>query len=386
MPIVPMSSARTRAETLVREAFLLQGSELPCSPHGGGDRFLFDPFEVNDQVIADWREAHLDAVVVPTFCMGLDPHAGVVRQLAAWNSVLHDHRDQLLRVTTGADFELARASGRIGVLISLHFGDHFRTLGDVDFFHRLGERSSTVVVRGHNAIGSAHHERYESGLTHFGCAIVQRMNEVGMAVDIAHANERTSLDVLDIATKPVYVSHACAYGLSPHEKNKSDEVLRKLGEGGGLIAVQPASQLVRPVEPVELTHFVDQIEYIARIAGPQSVGLGFEEPYQGWGHFQGQNRPVQSVTFQKGEISDAKLAATPRPVNQHHIPELMTRDRYTVLTAALIDRGFSDEEIRGFLGENTRRVFSTIMAGDGKPRDYESDFRAVHTNIGHIAH
>nr|WP_064569856.1 membrane dipeptidase [Gordonia sp. LAM0048] len=386
MTTLVSSRARSRAEDLVREAFLVQGAELPCSPNGDSDRFLFDPFEVNDTVIEDWRQAHLDVVVCPTFCMDLDPYNGVIRQLAAWNSVLHDHRDQLVRISTGADFDSARASGRIGVLISLHFGDHFRTLDDIDYFHRLGQRSSTIVVRGHNAIGSAHHERYEAGLTNFGCAAVQRMNSVGVAVDIAHANERTSLDVLDISTRPTYVSHACAYALSPHEKNKSDEVLRKLGAGGGLIALQPASQLVRPQEPVHVNHFVDQIEYVARVAGPETVGLGFEEPYQGWGHFQGENRPVQSVTFTRGEISEEKLAETPRPKNQHHIPELMTRDRYTVLATALIERGFAEDEIRGFLGENTKRVFSVIMAGDGAPRSYESPLRAIHTNIGHVAH
>lgn len=379
------SSTRERAEELVSEAHLVQGSELQLSPVGAGDRFLFDPFEINQQVIDDWRLAHLDTVVMPLFCMSLEPYGGAVRQMAAMNSALHTFHDQLMRISTPGDFDLARASGKIGVVISFHFADCFRELDDVDFFHRLGLRNATIVIRGSNFIGTPHHERYQSGLTQFGQALVERMNQVGVAVDISHANEQTGLDVLEAATKPVFVSHANAFALSPHEKNKSDEIIRKIAAGGGVLAVQPASQLVYPTEPVHLGHFVDLVEHVARVGGPETVAMGFEEPYQGFDQLQKDNAPVESVKFKAGEIDAARLASTPTPEKQRHIPELMTRDRYTVVTAALLDRGFSEEDIRGFLGENIKRTFARIMPGDGEHRPYESWMRAKHTNVGHIA-
>lgn len=378
-------STRQRAADLVDAANVVQGSELGLSPVGGGDRFLFDPFEIDQSVIDDWRLAGLNSVVMPLFCMSLEPYSGAIRQIAAMNSVLHTYQDQLMRISSAADFDHARETGRIGVVISFHFADCFRELDDVDFFHRMGLRNATIVIRGSNFIGTPHHERYPSGLTQFGLALVERMNQVGVAVDISHANERTGLDVLEAATKPVFVSHANAFALSPHEKNKSDELIRKLAAGGGVLAIQPASQLVYPTEPVHLGHFVDLIEHVSRVGGPETVAMGFEEPYQGFFHLAKENAPVESVKFVDGDIDAERIAATPTPETQRHIPELLTRDRYRVLTAALLDRGFSEQDIRGFLGENVERAFAAIMPGDGEPRPYESWMRAKHTNVGHIA-
>lgn len=378
------TKSRARAEDLVNEANVIQASELMLSPVGGGDRFLFDPFEVDQSVIDDWREAGLTTVVVPTFCMELDPFAGAIRQIAAWNAVVHKFHDQLVMITKGSDFDLAHESGKIGVMVSFHFADCFRKIEDVDFFHRLGLRNATIVVRGSNFIGTPHHERYESGLTLFGVALVERMNQIGIGVDIAHANNQTCLDVLEVATKPVVVSHANAYALSPHDKNKTDSVLKKMGENRGLMAIQPASQLVYPEEPVVLSHFLDLIEHVAEVAGPGIVAMGFEEPYQGLGHLQKDNAPVESVRFRKGEIDQEKLEKTPMPKTQRHITELMTRDRYYVLAEGMIERGFSDEDILGFFGLNARRAFAEIMAGDGQERSYESEMRAKDTNVGHV--
>lgn len=352
------------------------------SPVGGGDRLLFDPFEVTDPVIDDWEEAGVDVLICPTFCMELDGFGGVVRQLAAWNSVLHDHSDRVMRIAAPGDFQEVRRAGKLGVLISIHYGGNFRTLDDIDYFHRLGQRSSTIVVRGQNAIGCSHHERYESGLSQFGVAAVERMNDVGIAIDIAHANERTSLDVIEASSKPVYVSHANARALCPHEKNKSDEVLANLAAAGGVIAMQPAATLVHPREPVTLAHFIDQIDYVVKLVGPEAVGIGFEEPHRGWSHLRGENSPVESVRFKPGEVPDEKLAKTPT-MKQIHIPELLTRDRWFVLADALLEHGYDEGEVRGMLGGNIERLFTDTMRGaKASDEPYESSFRSTDTNIG----
>lgn len=379
------SQYRSRAEELVASSFVVQGAELLLSPANDWDRLLFDPLEVTTEVIDDWEAQGLNAMLCPTFCMSTEPHSGVIRQLAAWNSVLHDHSDRLVRIASPADFDEAERSGRIGIIIGLHYGDHIREVDDVDFFYRLGQRNCTIVVRGQNSIGAAHHERTNAGLTQFGIAVVERMNQVGMAVDIAHANDQTSLDVLDVSTQPVYVSHANARALSAHEKNKPDEVLHKIARGGGVIAMQPAATLVAQTEPVYLGQFIDQFEYVAKLVGPEAIALGFEEPWRGWAQLAPVHSPVETVRFKAGEVDDQRLSSTPT-MAQVHIDELLVRDRIIVLTAALLERGFSEEDVRGFLGANFRRAFSTIMEPGASLAPHVSAFRAGDTNVGNVAH
>lgn len=379
----PIPSDIAAAQELIEAELVIQGSELVLSPVGGGDRFLLDGFELSDATIDEWTAAGLDAVGVPVFCIGPDAHAGAVEHLARWNSALLDHSDRLVRIGKAADVERARAEGRIGVLLCMHFGGMFRTIDDVDYFYRLGQRSAVIVTHGQNAIGSPPGERHDAGLTHFGAGIVERMNDVGMAVDISHANERTAFDALDISTRPIWANHACAHALSPAPKNKSDALLRAIGEKGGIVGVQPTAPLVSARPVVGLGELVRLVEHVRNVAGEEAVALGFEEPYQGFAHLAGAHAPVGPTRWQRKADRAVAAVAAPRPAPKLHIDAMLRIDRYALLVAALIAQGWSREALTRFLGRNILRFLHAQETGRGiKP--YESDVRADQINNGFV--
>ncbi len=369
------------AKEFLAETLVIQGSELTLSRVGDGDRFLLDGFELSREIVDEWQRAGLHAVGVPVFCIGSDPYQGAVEQIARWNSRLLDLSDRVVRIGCVADVDRARAEGRVGVLLCMHFGGMFRTLDDVDYFYRLGQRSCVIVTHGQNAIGCPPGERHDGGLTHFGAGVVERMNTVGMAIDISHANERTAFDALDVSTRPIWANHTAAAALAPVPKNKSDGLMRAIGEKGGIIGIQPSAYLISSKPLVGVKELVDLADHVRNVAGEEAVALGFEEPWQGFAHLVGEHAPVGPTKWRRRGKTPPAPPAGPSPAL--HIPEMLRVDRYALLIAALMERGWDRSALTRFAGTNIRRFLEAQEAGRTETA-YHSSVRASQINNGTV--
>src|SRR5258708_37292590 len=125
-----------------------------------------------------------------------DIYAESSRDIRGWNAFIAAHAEHFQRVDSVADLKQAKELGKIGILIGQQNSAHFRTVEDVDRFHGLGQRVSQLTYRG-NRIGGGSSDPRDSGLSSYGTEIVGRMNQVGMAVDISHCGDRTTLDAID---------------------------------------------------------------------------------------------------------------------------------------------------------------------------------------------
>ncbi len=144
-----------------------------------------------------------------------DVYASSLRDITGWN--------EFIAAVTPANFcgsiaptdlERAKASGRLGIVIGQQNSLHFRTVDDVDCFYSLGQRVSQLTYDD-NAIGGGSTDPRDVGLTPYGAQIVDRMNALGMAVDISHCSDRTTLDALHASRKPVLVTHSNCRALVP---------------------------------------------------------------------------------------------------------------------------------------------------------------------------
>ena len=202
------------------------------------------------------------------------------------------------------------------------------------------------------------------GLTDFGKQVVKRMNELGMLVDLSHVGEQTFWDAINITTKPVLVSHSCAYALCPHRRNLKDEQIKAVGKNGGvihlnfysgfvdstfekrsdaftakhktemdsLLKVNPEPYFmqvylfekypdeVRSLRP-PLSMLLDHLDYIVKLIGVDHVGLGSD--------FDGVNSLPQ-------QLDDVTC--------------------FPLITKSLMERGYSKKDIRKILGENFLRL------------------------------
>jgi membrane dipeptidase len=196
-----------------------------------------------------------------------DIHAESSRDISQWNAFITAHARQFLRVDGPADFERAKAQGKIGIVLGQQNSEHFRCVEDVDDFYGLGQRVSQLTYCG-NRIGAGSSDPRDDGLTEYGALIVERMNKVGMAVDISHCGDRTTLDAIEASQKPVLVTHSnCRALVSNSARCKTDEAIRQVAASGGVIGVTMVRFFVRAAGPVTIEDVLDHIDHVAKLVG-----------------------------------------------------------------------------------------------------------------------
>jgi membrane dipeptidase len=252
------------------------------------------------------------------------------------------HPDRLELATSAADVRRIAAEGRIAGLMGLEGGHAIENdLANLREFFARGVRYMTLTWSNTNDwADSSGDEARHGGLTDFGREVVREMNRLGMLVDISHVSDETFWDVLEVATKPVIASHSSARALTDVPRNLSDEMLRAVGQNGGVVMVNFGAIFLDPrkagtgriawdmlshLGPSEtpIALLLDHIEHVARVAGADHVGLGSD---------------FDGVPFLPEGLGDVT--------------------GFPAITAGLLARGHREDEIRKILGENTLRVLA----------------------------
>jgi membrane dipeptidase len=213
--------------------------------------------------------------------------------------------------TSAADFERARAQGKIASFLGMENGQALEnSLGALRAYYALGVRYMTLTHGKNNDwADSATDSAAHGGLTAFGREVVHEMNRLGMLVDISHVSPDVMRQVLDISEAPVIFSHSSARALVDHPRNVPDDVLARVATNGGVVMVtfipdfvsaetaawgkaletsifnaKSGAEMERlekeyaavhgPAPVATLAQVADHVEHVARIAGRDHVGIG----------------------------------------------------------------------------------------------------------------
>jgi membrane dipeptidase len=282
---------------------------------------------------------------------GVDAYMSVLQYVSQWNSFLAHHSETLKRIDRVADIETARAAGKVGMIIGLQNSQHFRRPDDVDFFYGLGQRVSQLTYNSRNMIGNGSTERRDEGLSDFGVAIVERMNAVGMVVDVSHCGDRTTLDAFEASKKPVLITHSnCRVLVNGHPRCKTDEAIRKVAAQGGVMGITGVRMFVKADEPTTVEHMLDHFDHVRKLVGAEFLGVGSDIDLFGYDAMPANERAALHANYKSvyafREKDDIEGVNHPR--------------RMFNLTEGLIRRGYSDADIRGVLGGNFARVLAKI--------------------------
>ena len=243
----------------------------------------------------------------------------------------------------------AGSASKIALLITMEGVEPLGAdLNLLPIFYELGVRSIGLTHARRNVAGSggifAPRGSPKDGLTGFGRDLVRECERLGAIVDLAHINPVGFKEIVDLATKPLIVSHTNARKFYDIERNISDEQIKMIGEQHGVIGIN--SILVSPKqEESTLDRYVDHIEHVIDLIGVDCVGIGFdffEFIYEQWPDSKKQN-----------------LAA--KLTKPHFIPDLRNHSHARNLTGKLIERSFSDEQIEKILFRNWLRIFEEIL-------------------------
>src|SRR5205814_8852166 len=139
------------------------------------------------------------------------------------------HQDVVVPVESRDDIKRAKENGQIAFVASLEAATAIENEVDrLDILYGLRIRSSGIAYSEANTLGSGLKEARDGGLTEFGRQAVRRMNKLGIAIDISHSGDQTSLDTIEASEKPIFITHAGARALWSTKRMKPDEVLKAL--------------------------------------------------------------------------------------------------------------------------------------------------------------
>ena len=332
------------------------------------NQFQFPDFAVRPPKIEQWLTlpgtfnaddaARYRASGITSFSLGAGAGSfeDAMQFFARWNGFLAGYSDWLTRIDKVADFARAKSQRKTGVMLTFQDSTHFRSPADVPVFFGLGQRISQLTYNFNNRIGSGFLEQRDGGLSVFGLSIMERMQQTGMAVDVSHCGDQTTLDALAAAKRPVLFTHATARALLPgHLRCKTDEAIQKMAKTGGVMGIAMIRFMVRNTEPVTIEHVLDHVDHVAKLVGIEHVAIGSDLDVVGnpnainGGGFDPRSQPNFS-RYQYHEDPDG--AITIRGLNH--------AKRVFDLTEGLIRRGYTDAEIAQILGGNAIRVLGAI--------------------------
>ncbi|MBO4647043.1 MAG: membrane dipeptidase [Lentisphaeria bacterium] len=309
-----------------------------------------------------WEFAGVDCIFQNSGVEGNDIE-NLIKRLSSYTAVTDRLTDFYERAVFPDQLEAIRARGHKalymttnGVPISSKYISTDEALIHIAVFFNLGVRMMHLTYNRRNLIGDGCAEAADAGLSDFGRSVIAEMNRVGVIPDVAHSGQRTSLEAALCSKKPVVASHAVAGGLSTHYRSKSDEVIEAIKKTNGYVGICAHSWFLQG--DMTIKAFLDHIEYIARKFGADHVAIGTDH-----------GTSLGPVELQE------KLPAVRRIWDQYWVhPEdvdgTSTKDQYNsiawtnwpLFTVGLVQRGFSDEEIRKIIGGNVLRVCRETLA------------------------
>jgi len=329
--------------------------------------------------LARWKKGGLDVQLFSVYCDGdlKNPFAYANREMDSLDAVVARNPDKIVKVASYTELIKAVKLHKIAAMFGVEGGHMIEDdLNKLDSLYARGTRYLTLT---HNIAPSwatsaadetTKPDLPHKGLTDFGKQVVQRMNQLGIIIDISHAGDQTFWDVINMTTKPIIASHSSVFSLVPHRRNLKDEQIKAIAKNAGVIQINfnpgfidssvgkkemaflknhaaendslkksgmgdfyainylynkyaEETNLIRPA----LSMLIGHIEYIIKLVGVDYVGFGSD---------------FDGINFTPKELDDVTT--------------------YPLITKALVEKGYSKKDIRKILGGNFLRVLKANEA------------------------
>ena len=323
--------------------------------------------------LARWKKGGLDVQIFSVYCDGdaKNPFAYANTEMDSLDAVVLRNPDKMVKVADYNELLKAIKLHKIAAMFGVEGGHMIED--DLQKLEALYKRGARYLTLTHNIAPSwatsaadetSKPNLPQKGLTDFGKQVVQKMNQLGMMIDVSHSGNQTFWDVIKLSTKPIIASHSSVYSLVPHRRNLKDDQIKAIAKNGGVIQVNfnpgfidssfdKKEAVFKAKHKVEndslmksgmsdhyalnylydrykaeansirppLSMVIDHIEYIIHLVGVDYVGLGSD--------FDGINLTPQ-------QLDDVTT--------------------YPLITKALLQKGYSKKDIKKILGGNLFRV------------------------------
>lgn len=305
--------------------------------------------DVDLGILSSWRDNGVNFISMNVGFDAMDWESCVATAESYRRQVLENAEIAVLARTVD-DVRAAQASGRIAVAFDIEGANALNgDLAMIRRYHELGVRQMLLAYNLNTAASGGCHDN-DCGLTAFGRKVVHEMNRVGMVVDLSHMGKRSSLEALEASSKPAIFSHSNARALFDHQRNIDDDQIRACAARGGFIGLNGIGIFLGDND-IRDEVMADHVCYIADLVGPEHVALGLD-----W------NPP-------SARASDLSMLVACRPDfwppgQRYDTPGIgfASPAQLPGVCAILVERGWSQIELEGFLGRNAIRVAEQVWA------------------------
>jgi len=281
-----------------------------------------------------------------------------------WTDIVHDlgmrlcdiaHQDFMVHVRTVDDILQARAQKKMGWVACIEGAMPIENEIDrIDIMYGLGVRLLGLTYSESNALGTGLKETRDSGLTAFGRRAVQRMNKVGMLIDVAHGSTLTAIDAAELSSVPICMSHTGARTLWDSKRLATDDAIKAVAAGGGVVGIEAAPHTtITKKHPIhDIDSVMEHFEYVANLIGIDHVCFGTDT---NWGDHVGLHNQF------------AKFLSTSETRKTDDIPRVEyvkgvenPRESSKNLLRWMVGHGYSDEDIEKVMSGNILRVLRAV--------------------------
>ena len=278
---------------------------------------------------------------------------------------IRENNDNYLIVESIEDIDAAAGSDRTGIILGFQGANWVgEDLSRIDTMAELGVRVVDLTYNRGNTLGDGCCEHRDAGLTMLGREAVETCNEQGIVLDVSHCNDAMTMDVVENSGGPVIASHIGCRALADAQgRAKTDQQLRAIDEAGGVNCITPFPPVIKrdsethEVLAATVEDVLDHIDHAVEVGSVEGVAFGGD---------------MSDRTLDQGSISEGSNLNVWRKTHPEVYgdgptdrmdPYPKSLSRYTELpnlTVGLVDRGYTDSEIRKILGGNLRRVFEAV--------------------------
>lgn len=286
----------------------------------------------------------------------------MVFNIEKWNILFDDHSDLIMRAGTFADFGKAKKSGRTAIVFGTQTPAPIEDdVGLVAILHTLGVRFMQLTYNNQSLLATGCYEKIDSGITRMGRQVISEMNRVGIAIDMSHSSDRSTLEAIELSTRPIAITHANPSFWMPARRNKSIEILKSLAAHGGMFGFSLYPHHLKNGSCCTLDEFCTMIARTAELIGEEYLGIGSDlcqnqpDTVVKWMR---NGRWTKDIDYGEGSKDNAGFPNQPTWFKDN-------RD-FANLEIGLNKVGFSKRGVDRILGENWMRFYHQSFSSSAK--------------------
>jgi len=320
-------------------------------------------------MLGDVRTSGMTALHVTVGAVGtmpsLEAFEKIVRDIARWEGEVDRSPTVLARIRTADDIRTAKRDGRTGLIYGLQDGVSFEDdLDRLTALRQVGIRVIQPTYNRRNLLGDGCMEPADAGLSKAGHEAIERMNALGILVDLSHCSRRTAADAIAASRRPVAFTHTGCAALADHPRHRADAELKSVADKGGVSGIFVMPYLAKGCQPTA-ADVVAHLEHAVKVCGEDHVSIGTDgtlSPIELTAEFAAKFRENVRHRKETGiaapyESEDGYLFAS----------DLNTPRRFETLAGLLLERGHGEARVEKVLGANLLRVFGETWPPSASP-------------------